>query len=169
LLLHSVAILDNLVAAKRNLPTIAFVAAAAAWIPWQLRAAQNIWTFSDREYRFRPGETIALLFIPILNFFKPYQVMSEIVKSSDPDVDIDSPQWEQASVPDILIVWWALWLMSWLCLGLLQWSAMSYGVSDLMKFAYYGIQIAQCLVAARLIQTINRNQVEKDARLRGIA
>lgn len=53
---------------------------------------------------FTPGWAVGWFFVPIANLFKPYQVVAEIYRASDPSADPD--YWSLAEVPRYLLLWW---------------------------------------------------------------
>jgi Na+/proline symporter len=54
-----------------------------------------------------------MVFVPIMFLFRPYQVVSEIWKVSDPKVDlIDGAAWKNAKTSSIVGWWWAFFLIS---------------------------------------------------------
>ena len=55
-----------------------------------------------------PGWCIGYWFIPILNWFKPYQCMNEIHKASSRP---DGRAWKMATPHPLMGAWWACWLI----------------------------------------------------------
>ncbi len=54
---------------------------------------------------------VGWFFVPILNLFQPYQVVKEIWKASDPDVDVwDAFSWQHAAGSPVISWWWVLGL-----------------------------------------------------------
>lgn len=49
--------------------------------------------------------------IPIMNIFKPYQVLSEIYKVGAPDY-VGGDAWKRASGSGLLIIWWIFWIIT---------------------------------------------------------
>ena len=86
---------------------IAFVVTGVTFLKWIYRANLNVRGFGARELKFTPGWSIGYYFIPILNFFKPYQAMKEIWKTSK-----NPANWENEQGSPLLVWWWTLWLFS---------------------------------------------------------
>jgi len=86
---------------------ILYVVTAIPFLMWISRANANCHGFHARGMRFTPGWAVGWYFIPIMNLFRPYQVMAEIWKVSKRPQD-----WESLSTPGIVSAWWALWLIA---------------------------------------------------------
>ncbi len=61
---------------------VAYIVTAITFLRWIHRANLNCHGFGAEGMKFTPGWSIGYYFIPILNFFKPYQAMKEIWKVS---------------------------------------------------------------------------------------
>lgn len=70
---------------------------------WIYRTNKNLRALSSSWMEFSPGWSVGWFFIPIANFFKPYQVMKEIWNVSHGN---------EATDHGIVGWWWALWLIS---------------------------------------------------------
>jgi hypothetical protein len=70
---------------------------------WIYRTNKNLRALSDAWMTFTPGWSVGWFFIPIANFFKPYQVMKELWNAS---------HGKEATDPSLVGWWWALWLLS---------------------------------------------------------
>ena len=80
-----------------------------SWIPalllltWIHRANYNARHLGSRGMRFSPGWSVGWFFIPVLNIWKPYQVLKELWKTS-----IDPQYWKSQKGPSILPWLWVL-------------------------------------------------------------
>ncbi len=72
---------------------------------WTYAARSNLRALGARRLDYRTPWSVAGWWIPGLNFVRPYQVLREIWKASDPAVS-DRFEWKQAPTPRILILWW---------------------------------------------------------------
>jgi hypothetical protein len=80
---------------------------------WTHRVHRNLLVLGARHLKFTPGWAVGWWFVPIMNWFRPYQVMKEIWKASDPVVGLSDPySWQTATTPSIMPWWWALFLLS---------------------------------------------------------
>lgn len=134
------------------------------FLRWIYRANKNLHVLSSGPMTFSPGWSVGWYFIPIANFFKPYQAMKEI--------------WTIAhrrapSGDSILGWWWFLWIVSnflgriALKLALRAEDAQSYVRSAVADIASDGIAIVLNVVALMLVTAIasayGRNYVEPAA------
>lgn len=86
---------------------VAGLALGITQIVWLYRAHRNLPALGAKGLRFTPWKVVAGYLIPILNFFRPVQSVSEIWRASDPDAT-DSFSWRQVRVPAQIAWWWIL-------------------------------------------------------------
>jgi hypothetical protein len=80
---------------------------------WFFRAYSNLRPLGVPRLRFSPGWSVGAWFIPIFNLWRPKQIANDIWRGSDPDAPADQGDaWQQAAVPSIVHVWWAVWVAS---------------------------------------------------------
>jgi len=91
---------------------IVFVVSAIIFLIWVHRVNKNLHAFDKPQLRFSPGWAVGWWFIPIMNFFRPYQIMSEIWKASKPDLDPDLKDVRGSPTSAIVGWWWASYLIS---------------------------------------------------------
>ncbi|MDD5094292.1 MAG: DUF4328 domain-containing protein [Dehalococcoidia bacterium] len=90
-----------------------YFVSAVVFLMWIHRAHRNLPSLHARGLRFSPGWAIGWFFVPIFSLFRPYQVMSEIWRGSDPDTDPkNATAWENSPVSPLVGWWWALFLAS---------------------------------------------------------
>ncbi len=80
------------------------VTTAAVFCVWLYRANRDARALGAREMRFSPRASVAWWFVPIAHLFKPYQVMTELWRASDPERRRD---WATAPKTSALPAWWA--------------------------------------------------------------
>lgn len=76
---------------------------------WIHRANSNARALGAERMSFTPGWSVGWFFVPIMNIFRPYQVVREIWNSSGPGADSGG---NDVSAPIVIKVWWGLWLIS---------------------------------------------------------
>lgn len=97
-------------AAIGGLYSVAFLAAAVGFLVSFYRAHRNLQSLDvDDDTEYSPGWAVGSFLVPILNFFRPYQVAREIWKASDPSVAADAG-WRSLDTPALLKWWWGLFL-----------------------------------------------------------
>ena len=80
------------------------VAAIALWI-WCYRTSRALKT--QRRLKITPAWAVLWWFIPLANLYKPYEVMVELWRASDPDGD---DHWALYPRSPILPLWWLCWI-----------------------------------------------------------
>jgi hypothetical protein len=87
-------------------------AIAVTFIAWIHRCRINVRAFGCRRFRYPRIWAIVGFLIPILNFFRPYQVVSEVWRASDPR-GVETPvAWISIPVSGYVLAWWVMLLMS---------------------------------------------------------
>lgn len=86
---------------------------AVFFLIWIYRAHKNLKVFGATELKYSPAWAVASFFVPLLNIFRPYQVIAEIWKASAKDVRRGGgATWKFEHIPAYFGVWWGLWLLS---------------------------------------------------------
>ena len=62
-----------------------FFMTALFFLLWTYRSYRHLSALSDRDLRFSPGWAVGWFFVPIMNLFRPYQVMKEMWRKSTPE------------------------------------------------------------------------------------
>jgi hypothetical protein len=82
------------------------------FLVWEHRAYKNLTALRATYLDHSPGWAVGWWFIPFANLVKPYVVMKEIWRESEPDVDPDSGFLSSAvGVPGFFAIWWAAWII----------------------------------------------------------
>jgi hypothetical protein len=84
------------------------IAGVILFSTWIYRANVNTEALVSSGLEFTPGWAVGWFFVPLANLYKPYQVVTELYRASDPEADPD--YWSIARVPAFLPVWWASYL-----------------------------------------------------------
>lgn len=90
-----------------GLQLLTFVVAGGLFVRWVYRMSVNAGALAAEGMQFGPKQTVAWFFVPVLQFSKPFEALSELFRASHPD-HIDD--WQAAPVPHLLSLWWTLWL-----------------------------------------------------------
>lgn len=110
---------------------------------WIYRAAQNVRALGARGLETSPGWAVGFYAIPIMNWFRPLQAMSEIWRASHwPD------RWRSQATPPLLGFWWAGWLITGLASNVV--SAMARVAHDLSMVKATN-EVALLAVTAELV------------------
>jgi len=141
---------------------------AVVFLMWIHRANKNLRSLRAADLRFTPGWAVGWFFVPIMNLFRPYQVVSEIWKASDPKVDTtDDTSWKAVGTSPIVGFWWALFLISAFVARMLPVPPSGEELLDLLNstyayMVYDGIYIAFLLTIIFMVRRISQFQEAKN-------
>jgi hypothetical protein len=90
---------------------VALVFAAVTFIRWLLQARRNVEVLGARGLVHSREWAVWGWFVPFLNLFRPYQVVDEVWRGSDPQ---PSRPFGLMSVdtPSLLGLWWGAWILN---------------------------------------------------------
>jgi hypothetical protein len=80
------------------------IAAAVVFIRWLYAAYGNVRVVAPAERRYSAGWAIGSWFVPIMNLFRPKQMVNDVWRAGGKDVQDAEPGW-------LLITWWLFWLV----------------------------------------------------------
>ena len=89
---------------------LVFIAITVVFLIWIYRAHRNLSALGVQNLRFSPGWAAGWFFIPIMSLFRPYQVVTEIWKGSDPK-STDGVSWQSVPLSPLIGWWWAFWII----------------------------------------------------------
>jgi hypothetical protein len=78
------------------------------FLTWLHRAARNLTALGATGLRFTPGWSVGYWFVPILNLWRPKQIVDDLWRASDADGD----EWRSDSTPGLTLLWWPALLLS---------------------------------------------------------
>ena len=87
-----------------------FMFTVIAFLMWQHRIRKNADYVGVNGLRFSVAGVIGWWFVPIMNIFRPYQVMKEMWQSNYHGVN-EQPEWRDLAVSGLLGWWWGLFLV----------------------------------------------------------
>ncbi len=82
---------------------------AVAFLTWLHRARVNVRALGVRRLAYGREWTVLGFLVPLLNLFRPYQVVREIWQASDPSTG-DPMAWKIVTAPRRIAVWWGLFV-----------------------------------------------------------
>ncbi len=82
------------------------------FLMWLHRAYRNLRALTTEPLEASPGWAVGYWFIPIVNLFRPYQIVKEVWNKSDPVRDLSGTfiSDEPMRSTTLLGVWWGFWL-----------------------------------------------------------
>ena len=87
-----------------------YIPTVVSFLMWLHRASRNLQSLGSYNQRFSPGWAVGWWFIPIMWFFRPYQVVAEVWRGSNPNAPLDV-DWKRGAVSALLGWWWGLWIV----------------------------------------------------------
>ena len=151
---------------------LVLVATAVCFLIWFHRAHKNLPALGAGNLEHSPGWAVGGFFIPFLNIVRPYQVMREVWKASDPEVELSVPHsWQYAATSPLIGFWWVTWLISnFLGQLVLRLSGENNSIDDLVMLTYATIAsdavgIIAGVFAIILVRSIDERQERKFQRL----
>ena len=154
------------------LALLVFLVTAVAFLLWIHRAHKNLESLGASQLDYSPGWAVGGFFVPFLNLIRPFQVMREIWKASDPDVDYqNASSWQYAASSPLIGFWWGTWILS----GVLGRLVFSFSrdaktVDALLSMTHLSIasdvvNLIPAVLVVVLIRSIEARQQQKHERL----
>ena len=83
------------------------------FLVWFRRMYRNLGALGVRFLRYRPGWAIGGWFVPILNLFRPKQILNDVWRATEPGLgpSMHSPP-KEVPVVGYITAWWALFLVN---------------------------------------------------------
>lgn len=137
----------------------AYVLTAVAFLVWVYRTNRNTGALGLGELRFTPGWSVGWWFVPVMNLFRPYQIVSELWERNAAAVP--------ASPQPALGLWWGFHLAGALLgnlslrLGLDAQDADALLTSSWTVLGSDACTIGAGVLAAHLVRTIQRGQEQE--------
>lgn len=88
---------------------VSLLVTALAFLSWLHRVRVNVRALGARRLAYRREWTIVGFLVPVLNLFRPYQVVREIWQASDPSTG-DPMAWRLIAAPRRIALWWGLFV-----------------------------------------------------------
>ncbi|MEW5725960.1 MAG: DUF4328 domain-containing protein [Thermodesulfobacteriota bacterium] len=153
-----------------RIEAVLYAATVLFYLAWLYRVRRNLPALGVEDLRFSPGWTLGWWFVPIMNLFRPFQVVSEIWRASDPD-RTGSLDWKEAPRSALLGLWWFFWLAAYLLgnVSLRLSTKATYSVADQLQRDWTGFfsdlaEIPAAILALAVVLEITRRQEEKHRR-----
>ncbi len=140
--------------------SIVYIAGLVFFLIWFHASYKNLRSFGCQNLRYTPGWAVGSFFVPIMNFFRPYQIMKETYENSSTT---------NGSTIDRSMVepWWAAFLINNL-LGVvvLQMSRYTETISSLKTYSVImtisdAIEVVWAVVTIMLVDQLSKMQIER--------
>ena len=151
---------------------VALIATAIFFIRWIHRAYKNLLELGTPDLRFKPGWAIGGWFVPILNLWRPKQIVNDTWRATDPGLDPDAAgTWRLRDVPGWVALWWGAFLLSglaWRASGQITSHAESRGdlrTANLFSLIGDVSSTVAAITAVLLVQSLTARQEQRAARI----
>lgn len=114
-----------------------YIATVVVFLIWINKANKNSRALGAQNMQFTPGWCVGWWFIPIALWWKPYQAVREVWKTSQ-----DAGNW-QIQENSVVSLWWTLWIISAIVSQIIyQWSMSLYSSYNATWLDYQNIELA---------------------------
>jgi uncharacterized protein DUF4328 len=145
-----------------------------AFLMWFHRSHRNLPALRARILKYSPRWAVGGFFIPIMNLYRPYQVMQEVWTESDPFSVKGADDLTGRPVSGALVGWWwALWIIG----GILGQAAFRvsmraesvemYLVSSWLTVSCDLVSVLDAVLIITLVRRIDANQLKRHQLLSG--
>jgi hypothetical protein len=132
------------------------------FLMWFHRVHRNLPSLGARYLKYSPGWAVGSFFVPILNLFRPYQIMVEVWENS---------QLESPSSSSPVGWWWAFWIamnivgqFSFRIMALAE-DLQTFVLGTWLQIIVLAISLPAAILAIQVIRAITANQDLRDAAL----
>lgn len=148
------------------------------FLVWIYKAYRNLSALGCAKLRYSAAWAVGSFFVPILQFFRPYQIVREIWKGSDPAIDAyDESRSDEISAPSLIGWWWVVWIAHHMTgayaniasrqiESLSMETAREYLTITWINFVSDILEAASAVLAIMVVKKIHERQIEKSRRLR---
>lgn len=146
--------------------------ASVLFLIWMYRARRNLVPLRAGGLVYSPFWAVAGWFIPIMHLFRPFQVMREIWRASEPAGDPRQPMdWKTTPGSALLGWWWAMALFSEFSAYFFIFATFrSFASGDYMRAAVWDVageafSLAAIILEALVVERVIRRQAQRHAAL----
>ncbi len=164
---------DSRQEAVGTLGRLVYWTTAISFLAWIHRAHRNLSALGVGGLKYSPMWAVGCFFVPIMNLFRPYQVMREIWRASDPGGKAYHDSWcPKSGAPALMGWWWGSWLAYNLITTLAyRFSRLIETPHELMMKSWVDVvadalSIMSAVFAALVVTTIDEWQEEKNRHLK---
>ena len=144
---------------------VSILAVATLFMGWLHRARVNVRAFGCRRFHFPRMWAVIGFLVPVFNFFRPYQVLSEVWRASDPRAMGSPVEWKLMPLSRIVPAWWGMLIAS-TTLELIALMLLSDSGESVLRFAAargfatfaHFASTAACILAYLVVSGIGRFQ-----------
>lgn len=160
---------DARIAFQALLETGVRILTASAFLAWLYRSHRNLIALGSNKLKFTSGWAVGYFFIPVINLYRPLQILSEVWNRS---VSAAAPSQSTEGIPPLVGGWWCAFLGASLAKNVASRMALAEGqeLSAVANSSWLGIfaYLFSILAAVLAIQMINGICKHQDDRHQGL-
>lgn len=144
---------------------------ATFFLIWLHRANKNLSPLGVTGMKFTPGWAVGYWFIPIMNIYRPYQVVEEIWKASSPEPE-SNLSWQSLKTPNLIQGWWGALILSGFAANASarlvsgqEPSLEMFKTSSIIAIVAGVIDILAAVLAIKVIKSIDERQSAKSTKM----
>jgi hypothetical protein len=103
--------------AAADLELVLFIVALVLFLRWVHLSYRNLIALGTRDLRFTPAWAVGYWFVPVLNLWRPAEVLGDLWRATDPRAD--GSGWRSLRSSPLIGWWWAISLV----VGPVAWTA----------------------------------------------
>jgi hypothetical protein len=152
--------------AAAALAGFASVGTGVAFIVWTRRVYTNLEPLGAMEPRYGTGWAIAGWVVPILNYWRPKQIINDAWRAADPTLPLGrNTTWHDAPVARVVDWWWALFLAS--SVGIVATVVLPVSTGTAIVAAIVDVvRLGAAVLAATVVARLSRRQTSRSGTLR---
>jgi hypothetical protein len=146
-----------------------FAVAAFCFIRWLHHAYRNLRALGSGNLRYATATAVWSWFVPILNLWRPKQVINDVWRASDPEAPADQSDgnWWGMRPPVLYAVWWTAFVaLNFLYNGAFRLSARGETLEELQRASLVTVVADAVSVVAALLalEVVRRTTARQEAR-----
>ena len=151
--------------------SLGWLLCAVTFVIWTRRAYRNLPAIGAAQ-RFKPGWAVGAWFVPVLNLWRPKQIVNDIWRTGDPQAPrvLPASRYTDQRVPLTITCWWVLFIAGNLVVRLLLTTRVDTLADERLfterDLAGSGVDVVTLLLALVVVRSLTRRQ---QARARALA
>jgi hypothetical protein len=142
---------------------LVYIVAGITFLRWLHRSYCNLRELRTEHLRFTPGWAVGYWFVPVLNLWRPKQILDDLWRATDARADESPETWRSLPSSRLVLGWWVLLIVS----TLVEFYARSIRASSTISQAEHhnaAVIVAQLLTVAtgaclyRLVGVLTQRQ-----------
>jgi len=149
--------------AAADLELVLFIVALVLFLRWVHLSYCNLRELGTRDLRFTPGWAVGYWFVPVLNIWRPAEVLGDLWRATDPRADDGT--WRSLRSSPLIGWWWAIGLV----VGPVAWAAQAMPADTISELQSKNavlilVHVLEVAAGACLFNVVGKLTARQDAR-----